>query len=959
MSGVTADEGLLLERDRELGRIRRRLRLAREGRGGALVVEGPAGIGKTVMLGAARDLAQGEGFRVIRARGAELEREFAYGVVRQLVEPLLAEASYAERVSFLEGPPGIAAGLLGLPRAHAAIGEPASVAPDPSFAVLHGLYWLFANLAAERPLALVVDDAHWVDCGSLRLLAFLLPRLEELRAAVLLATRPAEVGTGREADLLAVLTTDPATEILTLAPLSADGVARLIAAGLGSEPDPGFASACRDATGGTPFLVRTLVVALRQAGVAPVDASASRVQGLAIATVGRWAAVQLRRLGPDAARLARAVSVLERADLAEAADLAGLAPRDAAGAAELLVHAGVLEERPLAFAHSILRGAVYGEIAATDRAEAHGRAAHLLAERDAGQARVAEHLLLTTPAADAWVVERLRVAARAAAASGAPESAVAYLRRAFVEPPSQEARSGVFLDLGVAEFSAGQPGWEQHLEAGMTTAGDDGVRSAAGLMLATALGFHQRVAEAIEVCDRVAARLQARDAPASLVLETTAVVCGMYDATTAPSVAERADALLMLARQQSAPRHVLAVAAHVAALANEPAEQAAELARRAVAAAPRLLPERGEPPWFLLAVRGLFWTERYDEAQSLLDAAVAEARAAANGLMLPWTLSLRAWLALRRSDLVAAEADARALLDGPDDLSAPPLWRLRATGALVAALVEQGELDGAEGELQPLAADLQRTLQEAAMLRHARGRLRVAQLRFGEALDDFLAVGDIARRTRALSPSFLPWRSDAALAYLALREPDTARRLSAEELELARAFGAPRALGVALRAAGLVAGGPQGESLLREAIEVLRGNDTRLEQARALADLGALLRRGNRRAEAREMLRRAVDAAHRAGARPLADRAETELRATGARSRHVQVTGLEALTASERRIAELAAQGLTNRQIAQHLFVTARTVEGHLTSVFTKLEVRTRIELSAALETTAARGALA
>jgi DNA-binding CsgD family transcriptional regulator len=164
---------------------------------------------------------------------------------------------------------------------------------------------------------------------------------------------------------------------------------------------------------------------------------------------------------------------------------------------------------------------------------------------------------------------------------------------------------------------------------------------------------------------------------------------------------------------------------------------------------------------------------------------------------------------------------------------------------------------------------------------------------------------------------------------------------------------------VALRAAGLVAGGAHGETLLREAIEVLGGPHTRLEQARSLADLGALLRRGNRRIDARDMLRRAVDAAHHAGARPLADRAETELRATGARPRRVMVTGLQALTASERRIAELAAQGLTNRQIAQNLFVTGRTVEGHLTSVFTKLDVRTRMELSAALGTSSSRGAQA
>jgi DNA-binding NarL/FixJ family response regulator len=139
--------------------------------------------------------------------------------------------------------------------------------------------------------------------------------------------------------------------------------------------------------------------------------------------------------------------------------------------------------------------------------------------------------------------------------------------------------------------------------------------------------------------------------------------------------------------------------------------------------------------------------------------------------------------------------------------------------------------------------------------------------------------------------------------------------------------------------------------LLGEATEVLAGPDTRLEQARALADLGSLLRRNNRRVEARQLLRQAVDAAHHAGAAALARQAETELRATGARPRRVLLSGLEALTASERRIAELAADGLTNREIAQTLFVTAATVEGHLTNVFQKLDVHARTALPAALAT--------
>jgi ATP/maltotriose-dependent transcriptional regulator MalT len=346
-------------------------------------------------------------------------------------------------------------------------------------------------------------------------------------------------------------------------------------------------------------------------------------------------------------------------------------------------------------------------------------------------------------------------------------------------------------------------------------------------------------------------------------------------------------------------------------------------------------------------VVALFCAERYDEAQAMLDAAAAEAQASANWLILPAVLAQRAWLAFRRGDLTAAEADARALLDGPGP-SASPLMRRRAMSVLVNVLVERGDLDAAEQIVESLAVDLEGT-HVAAIFLHARGSLRFAQHRFGEALGAFQAAGEIATQTRALSPCFLSWRSDAALAALSLGQHEAAQRLSDEEVELARAFGAPRVLGMALRASGIVAGGERGEELLREAIAVLVGRDTRLEQARAQTDLGALLRRGNHRVEARDPLRQAVDTAHHLGATALAERAETELRSTGAKPRRVRLSGLEALTASERRIAELAADGLTNRQIAQTLFVTDRTVEGHLTNVFYKLDVKTRTALPAAL----------
>jgi DNA-binding CsgD family transcriptional regulator len=266
-----------------------------------------------------------------------------------------------------------------------------------------------------------------------------------------------------------------------------------------------------------------------------------------------------------------------------------------------------------------------------------------------------------------------------------------------------------------------------------------------------------------------------------------------------------------------------------------------------------------------------------------------------------------------------------------------------------ALLVDQGQLDAAEEALAPLDSEAERGSVIAAEARFARGRLRIAQGRVAEGLEDFLAVGELLTRAHITCPGYLPWRSEAALAHLALGHEEPARRLAADELELAREFGAPRALGVAKRAAGVVAGGERGAFLLREAVDAFERGDARLERARALADLGALLRRRNRRSEARELLREALDAAHRSGARRLAQQAETELRATGARPRRVVLIGVDSLTASERRIAEFASEGLTNREIAQSLFITDRTVEGHLTSVFRKLRLDSRDQLAAAL----------
>jgi DNA-binding CsgD family transcriptional regulator len=949
---VAAATGPLLERNEQLARIESALAEARMGRGAFVVVEGPAGIGKTALLAAARTAAADGGMRVLRSRGAELERDFAFGVVRQLFEPPLAEASEIERADLLEGAAGVAASLLRLPGAPLTDGPPAS-GIDPSFAVLHGLYWLCANLAAAGPLCLVVDDAHLADSASLRYLAFLLTRIEELDAALVVAIRPREAGTDTE--LLATVTADPSAEVIHLPPLTSEAVAQLVESRLGGIPDASFVEACLQTTRGVPFLLRELMEALSEGRIAPTKEAAHHVERIGTRTVGRSIHLRLRRLPDNARRVARAVAVLEQSDLLHAARLAALDEAEAAEAAELLTTAGIFEAgRPLMFSHPIVRSGIYSELPGAERAQSHRRAAQLLAEQPGANERVANHLLISEPAADGWVVERLLEAARAAERNGAPESAALFLRRALAEPPPPGDQSGLLLELGMAEASAGIAGWPEHLQQALETAPDAVAAAGAAMVLGLALSRAQRFAEAVEVLERASSSLGSSHSELALPLEAAAVIPGLNDPVTAPSAALRAKTLRERTAQHPAPPpELLAVAAWTSVLTNEPAEAGAELGARALLAEVSAPSGSEDRPWFAeptfaRATLALFCAERYAQMRPLLDASIAQAQATGDGGRLAVCLAIRGWLALRRGDLRAAEADTQMAL-AATELPAPPLYRVMNGGVLLKALVEQGELEAAERALAQLGLEVDSGMVTAAPLRLARGRLRVGQGRVADGLEDFLGVGESLTRAMVTCPSYVPWRSDAALAHLALGDHESAERLAEEELVLAQAFGAPRALGVALRAAGLVAGGDRGASLLREAIDAFERGDAGLEGARALADLGAMLRRRNRRTEARELLRAALDAAHGAGARPLAEYAETELRATGARPRRVVLTGPDSLTASERRIAELASQGLTNRAIAQTLFVTTRTVEGHLTSIFRKLRIDSRGELPAVL----------
>jgi DNA-binding CsgD family transcriptional regulator len=400
-------------------------------------------------------------------------------------------------------------------------------------------------------------------------------------------------------------------------------------------------------------------------------------------------------------------------------------------------------------------------------------------------------------------------------------------------------------------------------------------------------------------------------------------------------------------------RVLLAHVAYERALRGDPAAEVAEQARRALDGGALLAAETSDESAPHLAAMALAWARDLDAAAGAASAAIEDARSRGSVLAHATACRVRALTAFLRGRIGDALADAQAALDGLPGGGEPVLPRARAL--LARALIERGELaDAREALVLPGGDEPWSGRVAFGAVLEARGWLALAEGEAEEALATFIECGRRQAAARAPNPAVRAWRSGAALAASQLEDTERARSLASEEVELARAFGAPGPIAAARRCAGLVAGGEEGLSLLREAVETLQDSSEVLEEARALTDLGAALRRAGKRSEAQEILRRSLDLAHRCGAVAASERARSELTAAGARPRRAALTGFDALTASERRVAELAVEGLTNREIAQALFVTIKTVEWHLGNTYGKLGIGSRRELKMAAEELAA-----
>lgn len=634
------------------------------------------------------------------------------------------------------------------------------------------------------------------------------------------------------------------------------------------------------------------------------------------------------------------------------------------------------------YAHPLLRDAVLAGWCAADRQAAHGAAAEAMLRRGVPAATVAELLLRSGTMGEVWATDVLLDAAGGAVRDDRSDDAVVLMRRALDEPMSDGRRAEVLTELGSLEFAAVRSSAAiPRLTEAMRLPGLPQYRVQAAVALGTALARRGEARAAVALLHNLDGQLT--DHPDLLrTVQTASALLSDHDQTIREEMYRR------LHETAEHSPHTLGPAGHALLVRYEAtagliSADAAMKRVRALLAEPAV--PLAEP--FLLGTAAAVaqWADELDEAERLTERGLTGQRPTLLHPMHEALLNVRADIAAARGDYgqllgdeeswrrdgtgagtgpgsgggpgagfrfglewVAGTGDARATAEigsaaGTGTGTATGTGPTNVEAHVLLALVETGRLEEA-GQLAG-AFDLREAHDSWELNRflYARGVVRGASGDAAGALGDFLECGRRQSARDVLSPVVTPWRAAAAQCQLALGHPREALALAEEELRLARVWNTPRLVGRSLRILGTATGGRRGLDLSEEAVRVLREAAVETELIPALIARGRQLTAAGERARARKSLREAAERAEHLGAVRLRSAADESLREGGARSTTTT------LTASERRIAELAVEGRTNTEIAELLHVARRTVETHLTSAYRKLGIRRRGELTAAL----------
>ena len=943
----------VFHREQEMAAVTEELARAQQGQPAVLVIAGGHGMGKTTLLQAALDQVRATAV-ILHARCHEAERDFPFGVVRQLFDTMTSAAE--------DGPAGsLTAGFAG----------PGGGPGGGQEQDLHSLYQATRSLAASKSVIIAVDDFNYADAASAQWFSYIARRLDGLPVSLILAGDTDYPGGAQVADELRPL---PYFRAVNPRPLCGKCGESLVATVFSRPVDVEFAAACHQLACGNPLVLLELCRRLRSAGVAPEKARLDRVAEIGATALWETVSPGLRLRQRSTVELIECLAILGAdASLETAAILAGHGELAIEGARELLGRAGLLAGQPPSrFAHPHLAAAIVARMDPERRCELHSEAAALLARLGAPPADVAAHVMSVSPSGALGNVQVLRAAAREAATEKDWPEAARFLRRALAETTEPDLLAAISGDLGAVETHRDVPSSLRYMRAvvGQPRAPRD---AAAALVPFTSLGLTLNSAAAGQAFasaygQLVSAGPDAGDRLALLRLGTQAMLSGHRTeirpalamlADRVPAPWPKAQANLAPLRRQATP---VEAAAEDLRCALAIATAARGKARRRVAGWAGHCGEVGETPdrhagW--LPTPGcalvLTWADLLGEASALAERHVELAQSRRSTAELALTRVVAAEVAFRRGDLGASLAAGQAAMD---DATAVGAYGLRVAAAALSArvLIERGEADAAAALLAGSDPSTGVHHLIAGFHRYVRARHELASGRLREGLALLMDAGRSLSAHGITNPACVGWRSRAVLTHARLGQGVLARKLAAEDIAAARAWGAPVTIGRALTAASAAHPPAEALGMLSDAVAILDGTGALLEQARAHVRLGAALNSAGRDRDAREALHRGLDLATGCGAVQLAARARDRLLAAGARQR--EATGFQPapLTAGERRVTELVVQGLTNQEVAIKLCISKRTVDTHLAHVYRKLGIRSRSRLSEAVRSMAGNG---
>ncbi|GLZ34238.1 LuxR family transcriptional regulator [Lentzea sp. NBRC 105346] len=756
---------------------------------------------------------------------------------------------------------------------------------------LEELYERVLGTVQKAPLLIAIDDVHLADTWSKRAVAFIRPRLDRLPVVIALCVAQGHPALD-EVSLPEITGADP--HRIELGGLDVDAVRQL------TDKDP---EAAHEATAGNPYLLHQL---LREPGDVRTAGSAS---------VGETLRARLRDFD-GAAEVVRSAAVLgEDATIALLSALTGF---DVLPSVDPLVRMGILADTdPLTFAQPFVRNSILADMPVAVRSAGHARAAWLLYESDAPDERIADHVLKARSVRLPWAVDVLREVGR-----------VEHLERALEEHLSEEDKLAVQVELGHVRHLMDPAEGRDMIRDALARAEDPHLAAHTALNLILRMCSRSDAHLAVSLAILVVGRLMPEDR--DLVWH---IVCATYlmAAGREPQMAHCAakyydDLIGETPRDPALQRSRSALLAIGNSRRGDSATEAVEHALEALDG--EWIDVLGEPFvfTFLLPVltdhpdhTGRFW-------RALSSAPVSHDPHLRQGVL---TMIARGAAFHATGDLARAYTFLTQPASGDPECPAV----LLASAKLAEVCIEMGQFD----EALPLVAHDGELLQHSHIL-YARGRLKLASCHPEGALEDLLECGRRLEQLDIHNPALMPWRHHVVRAHLALGNRDEALRVAQEDLDLAKRWGTPKVMGIALIGVGIAT---EDVKVLAEACDVLDASPHKLLHAQALYWLGLHLRRKGKPDEAMPHLRRALDMARSCGAHPLAKLASDEVRDDGEQ--------MQGLTKQENRVARMAAQGLTNRQIAETLHLTRRTVELHLSGVYRKLGINGRAELVAAL----------